>query len=60
MNRAIIVTGASKGIGLATSDLLAGQGWRVIGVARNVPAAFPGEFLPVDLGRPGCYRGACR
>jgi NAD(P)-dependent dehydrogenase (short-subunit alcohol dehydrogenase family) len=52
MNRAIVVTGASKGIGRATSDLLASNGWRVIGVARNRPAAFPGEFLVVDLGDP--------
>jgi 3-oxoacyl-[acyl-carrier protein] reductase len=52
MNRTIVVTGASKGIGRATSDLLAANGWKVIGIARNRPAAFPGEFYVVDLGDP--------
>jgi 3-oxoacyl-[acyl-carrier protein] reductase len=49
MKRVIVVTGASKGIGRATADLLATGEWRVIGVARHAPADFPGEFLPVDL-----------
>jgi NAD(P)-dependent dehydrogenase (short-subunit alcohol dehydrogenase family) len=50
MTRAIIVTGASKGIGRATAALLAAGGWHVIGIARNAPTDFPGEFMAADLG----------
>ena len=49
--RRVLVTGASRGIGLATALMLAGKGYRVIGMARNPPASpFPGEFHAVDLG----------
>ena len=47
---AILVTGASKGIGLSAARLLAAGGWRVIGAARSAPDAFQGEFHEVDLG----------
>jgi 3-oxoacyl-[acyl-carrier protein] reductase len=47
--RAIVVTGASKGIGLASATRLAAEGWRVIGLARRAPADFPGEFIETDL-----------
>lgn len=49
MKRAIVITGASKGIGRAAADALAVQGWSVIGVARHRSVTFPGEFLTVDL-----------
>jgi len=47
----VLITGASRGIGLATARLLAGEGWTVLGIARNPPAeTFPGTFLAADLG----------
>ncbi|MDE5005035.1 short-chain dehydrogenase, partial [Francisella tularensis subsp. holarctica] len=32
-NRIVLITGAKKGIGLATSLYLNNQGWKVIGIA---------------------------
>jgi len=49
MNRTIVITGASKGIGRAAADVLVEQGWAVIGVARNSPGSFPGVFIRADL-----------
>lgn len=53
MPRTFLITGASKGIGLALSKRLAGEGHQVIGVARTAPPeGFPGHFVTMDLGRP--------
>ncbi|MBI0331360.1 SDR family oxidoreductase [Burkholderia plantarii] len=46
--RTYLVTGASKGIGLALSERLVRAGHRVVGLARG-PAEFPGELVTVDL-----------
>ena len=45
----ILITGASKGIGLATSKMLAEQGHAVVGLARTQPDDFPGVFHTIDL-----------
>ena len=45
-----VVTGASKGIGLALSHRLADEGHHVVGLARSGLDGFPGTLVPVDLG----------
>lgn len=45
----ILITGAGKGIGLATATRIAERGDRPVGVARHVPDSFPGEFHAADL-----------
>ncbi|MBX9883665.1 MAG: SDR family oxidoreductase [Novosphingobium sp.] len=45
----VLITGASRGIGLASAHGLAARGWDVIGVARSVPPEFPGTFIAADL-----------
>ncbi|OBG34535.1 short-chain dehydrogenase [Mycobacterium alsense] len=47
--RRVLITGASKGIGRAVADRLAGSGGIPVGLARTAPAEFPGEFYEVDL-----------
>ena len=37
----VLVTGASSGIGEATALLLAGEGFRVVGVSRSLPRLEP-------------------
>lgn len=45
-----LVTGASKGIGLAIAERAAKDGHRVIGVARGEPERpFPGDYRHIDL-----------
>ncbi|WP_431038465.1 SDR family oxidoreductase [Pseudomonas yamanorum] len=49
--RTFLITGASKGIGLALAHTLADAGHRVVGIARQVENIdFPGTLVSVDLG----------
>ncbi|MBL8670688.1 MAG: SDR family oxidoreductase [Alphaproteobacteria bacterium] len=56
--RRFLVTGASKGIGRASVERLVKLGYAVVGFARNVPQAFPGEFHAVDLADPKATQAA--
>lgn len=47
--RRVLITGASKGIGRALAEQLAGEGHTPVGIARSAPASFPGEFHEADL-----------
>jgi len=52
-NRTFFISGASKGIGLATARLLASRGHTVIGAARSdCPEDFPGHYFSCDLADP--------
>ncbi|MCB8877931.1 SDR family oxidoreductase [Acidisoma silvae] len=50
MSRTFLITGASKGIGLALSQRLVSNGHHVIGLARHQTEHFPGKLVSVDLG----------
>jgi len=48
--RTFLISGASKGIGLALATRLAESGHRVVGIARNATNVdFPGELVSLDL-----------
>jgi 3-oxoacyl-[acyl-carrier protein] reductase len=49
IQRTFLVTGASKGIGLALSSRLASAGHHVVGVARGEQSGFPGTLVSIDL-----------
>lgn len=52
MKRTFLITGASKGIGLALANRLAASDHTVMGIARNPTAAFPGPLHGLDLSEP--------
>jgi 3-oxoacyl-[acyl-carrier protein] reductase len=45
----VLVTGATRGIGLAITRRLAEEGIEVLGIARAAPRDFPGTFTSCDL-----------
>ncbi len=47
--RTMVVTGASRGMGLSTAEKLAAYGHKVVGVARTAADKFPGDFIQADL-----------
>jgi 3-oxoacyl-[acyl-carrier protein] reductase len=49
MKRTFLITGASKGIGLALAERLAKKGHDVVGIARNATDGFPGRLHRLDL-----------
>lgn len=48
--RTYLISGASKGIGLALAQRLHLQGHAVVGLARGADTGFPGRLVSVDLG----------
>ncbi|MBX4863804.1 SDR family oxidoreductase [Rhizobium bangladeshense] len=52
MKRRFLITGASKGIGLALANRLTQQGHEAIGIARNATDGFPGQLHTLDLADP--------
>ena len=54
----IVVTGISSGIGAETASMLTARGHSLIGVDRNAPEAFDGEFVQADLSTPGGVKKA--
>ncbi|WP_411906915.1 SDR family oxidoreductase [Rhizobium mayense] len=52
MKKTFLITGASKGIGLALANRLAQQGHEIVGVARNATDGFPGQLHTLDLADP--------
>ena len=50
MQRTLLISGASKGIGLALARRLSGHGHRIVGIARSKVDGFPGDLHALDLG----------
>jgi NAD(P)-dependent dehydrogenase (short-subunit alcohol dehydrogenase family) len=57
-SRRVLITGASRGIGLATARRLHDQGLEPVGIARAAPADFPGQFIEGDMSDVAATRAA--
>eukprot|EP01044_Picomonas_judraskeda_P010064 COSAG03_NODE_1270_length_4382_cov_7.711347_7_plen_87_part_00 len=55
MNPVALVTGGSRGIGLATARLFASHGWDVVSISRTPSASDAHLHAPIDLLQPGTY-----
>ncbi len=49
MSHTILITAATKGIGLASTQMLIAQGYEVVGVARSQQETFPGKLYLYNL-----------
>lgn len=68
--RTVVVTGASKGLGLAIADHLAGEGYRIVGISRSLGPGFAAlraslpegqiVFCSADLSESAGIHGLCR
>ncbi len=58
MTKNLIITGGSKGIGLAAAELFLAHGYRVINLSRSAGPLQDAVHLPVDLGEPDWDRAA--
>ena len=47
--KTVLITGANRGIGLATAKILSKKKYKIIGVARSKIKNFPGKFIECDL-----------
>lgn len=56
--RTVVITGASRGLGLASAVLLYRRGWRVVAAMRSVEDGL--ERLRTAPGHPTATRAPCR
>lgn len=60
MERKVVITGASRGIGKVTADRFLDAGWTVIGTSRTVRQTRSIEWVQLDLARSGSIQTAAK